>query len=645
MPTVVIPIGGQNVPIDLQDFASEETTRRIAEYSEQTATMLRQLIGQDAGDDAAQNRVQQLLAQLLQSSERGNREQQRSTVSMISRLGRGLDNTAGELINVGRQLQSMNTAELVNNVGSMVSNMLPGGFGRTAQMAVNGLTALVGLLERTAASFNTLRRAGAGFGNEMEQLRSAAATSGLQLDNFAALVLENGRTIKSLGATTTEGALRFSQMSDVFYQALEPFGNFGMNMTDINQLLLDEIEARRVTTGTVYRLGQNFGTLTQAVVENARRQEAMARITGQDMRERMAAQAQARDDSRVRAALIGASERMLQNFNSVSAGLSRFDPGGTITAAFGQAFATGFDPMAFAPEMMAVLGPGIQGLLREAQQNMDAMDPDQFSRWFESNLAAQFEAMRGNEDYMRQLTMMSHSTNQQMASSAQTLLTTLTQFQRIQEDRESQEALRGEGTPMGNLARMTHNIEQSISAALRETGGADFNDASRMQAQLDRFGASLSSYMATNSIQMLDRVSRVFDLQGTNLANQVLGNMRDFIQGLPTVGGRSLDGQEYSMSDFGNFFSNIYAALDDSAQSAIDFEIQNAQLSENRQTNLLIRELISLTAQNAGSQDEQIAVVNRVLDRFNDSTRLNERMLYNSGMTPSQWLLQHLNPQ
>lgn len=70
-----------------------------------------------------------------------------------------------------------------------------------------------GYFQKGADTFQQLSEVGAGFGQNLFELRNAAAQSGLTLEQFASVIGNNSTAIGLLGATTSEGAKRFGRVT------------------------------------------------------------------------------------------------------------------------------------------------------------------------------------------------------------------------------------------------------------------------------------------------------------------------------------------------------------------------------------------------------------------------------------------------
>ena len=474
MPTIQIPIGGQMVNVEVNDLASENTLQNISAKANQQVDLLGRIA---VGIGATTTNTQQLEEIMKNSANRtgdiindiGRNSSERNKNDSESSK-RNADRIANSAKDLFTNLETMTAAKLAQTLG----NLLPGVLGAAAGTML-GTT--IGMLEKFGAALNTSRRVGVGFGDTLMDIRKSAGLAGMQFDGFTAMLVQNGAAIKSLGDSTAAGAAVFGRLSRETQAVFQEFGNFGMGMTEINQMILLEVEARRASVGVTLRGDMAYRKLAESVADNVRQQEAMASVTGQDVRQRLAAQQVALSESNVRARLAGSSEELYRNFNTVSAALSRFDPSGDITNAFGQAIATGFDPMAFAPEMMSLLGPGVTGLLDQAKNNMKTMDPRAFAQWFETSMQDQFAAIKADDARINQLIMMTQSSDASLANAAKSILDSVT--------------------------KQSMFSDKNYADAYKAAGISNAAEASMLSSTLDKLTAQYSSTMTTGAMASL----------------------------------------------------------------------------------------------------------------------------------------------
>jgi hypothetical protein len=110
---------------------------------------------------------------------------------------------------------------------------------------------VVGAGERLQANvdtFRTLSSVGAAFGQDLVQLREAAAMAGLPIEDFTKLIKNNAQGLAQLYGTTTQGAQSFSRLSrnfrDLNSKQLMPLG---FTTEELNEALMTSQEIQRMT--------------------------------------------------------------------------------------------------------------------------------------------------------------------------------------------------------------------------------------------------------------------------------------------------------------------------------------------------------------------------------------------------------------
>jgi len=127
--------------------------------------------------------------------------------------------------------------------------------------------------------------AGGGLYTSMLDLRVAAGEAGLRLSHLSSGLEQNSVAIGGLGDNVDAGMKEFAGMSGRFKGVTEQFGHFGMNVNEINSLMLDYIDSQQrmgKSTDTINKaLSNTSGGLNALLYETT----AMANITGADRRE------------------------------------------------------------------------------------------------------------------------------------------------------------------------------------------------------------------------------------------------------------------------------------------------------------------------------------------------------------------------
>ena len=119
----------------------------------------------------------------------------RITTAYLDGFSEGLVDTIQKFANVGDSVErAANVFAKVPIVGVM-------------------FTAVAAAAAKVTDSYLAVAKSGATFGGSMTNFASAASSAGMTMDKFGLLIARNGDGMLALGATTEEGAKRFSQIS------------------------------------------------------------------------------------------------------------------------------------------------------------------------------------------------------------------------------------------------------------------------------------------------------------------------------------------------------------------------------------------------------------------------------------------------
>ena len=360
MAIVQIPIGGRMVPIEVPDFAMEQTQQDVLDVQRQQLAQLQAIAGESR---AARSQPQQGDRKVEQAIERQTKTQTRETRT----LGAAVQD-------LQRYSQEQNLSTVVSGIAGSVSSGLSGMFGPLGGI-IGGIGTAAGFfisaLEKYGEALSKARRVGLGVGESLIDLRDSAALAGLTLDQFTAIAATNGTALRALGDNTGEGALRLGQLSQEFRNLTMTMGNFGMSNDEIAAILLEEVELRRVTLGQQNLQAMSNRQLAASVRDNIAQQEAMARLTGQDVRDRLMAQRQMQNNVIAQEYMSTATEETRQRLMQFSAALSAVPGGDRITNALINSLATGADPRAFEAQLFAMMGQPAQQMIDFFMQNIN----------------------------------------------------------------------------------------------------------------------------------------------------------------------------------------------------------------------------------------------------------------------------------
>jgi len=288
MATINIAFGGQNIGVEIPDIALESTMQDLLKE----ASAQKQLLS---------NIAQKLDADTIQQVS-ADRENTKEIVRALKEGDKSLANRLGEY--------SMRTTKNLNNAiidlkGDEKFSDLASGFAGALGFGALGaqLGTLFGILEEFGHTMGNLRRVGTGYLDNLQELRNSTAEIGLGLEGFGALVAENGITIKALGENTTEGSTELIKMVKMFRENTKAAGYFGLSSQEMARLLVDEAELRRRSLGVGIADLKTKNEMVKSVEDQLKLNEAVAKLTGQDIRDRIKASQQFKSDA-VNAALM-----------------------------------------------------------------------------------------------------------------------------------------------------------------------------------------------------------------------------------------------------------------------------------------------------------------------------------------------------
>jgi len=81
----------------------------------------------------------------------------------------------------------------------------------------SGMSMLAGFQETQLKQYQTLTNAGVSFGGSLTELRLAASSAGLTMDQFTGILTRNSERLTSLGGTANEGAIAFKKLAANMY--------------------------------------------------------------------------------------------------------------------------------------------------------------------------------------------------------------------------------------------------------------------------------------------------------------------------------------------------------------------------------------------------------------------------------------------
>lgn len=325
MATVTIPYGGQSITVDVSDLASEATLKDLfVESSKQSALLssIAQRLGADVQKEInAEDRNTDKLIRAIQ--EEGRKSDSRLG-GMFRRFGGGMSGlsrgVSGGAAKAGGLFNSV-TSSAGEESGSRLTEGVFGALGLSAMGAQLGT--LFGIFEEFGNSMANLRRVGTGYAEDLQDFRAGAAEIGLSLEQFGEITHQSGLAIRTLGDNTTDGAKRLLNLTNTFRANTREFGYFGLQSKEMARLIADEAEIKRGILQSDLSSKQAQDELVSSLENQLKLNEQMATLTGQDIRDRIKASQQFRQDAVNSAMLSRLNEDQRVAANSVIEGLTQ----------------------------------------------------------------------------------------------------------------------------------------------------------------------------------------------------------------------------------------------------------------------------------------------------------------------------------
>jgi hypothetical protein len=264
--------------------ASEVTLQRLVAAMEKAKGL----------DDKGKKSLEGLAKQAKKSKDnfQSFSEEVEKTTTIMEDVGKTLKKTF-TLENFGKVLGA--TAGITKNFAKELATGGDelGDFAQHIPVIGGSLGMLTGFLQDSLDTFRALSDVGAGFGNDLLELRRVAASAGVPLDMFANLVSQNADSMRLLGNTTSQGATVFARLAkdmrsgDIGRRLL----NMGFTTEELTEGLGNYIDLQA-------RLGRVGQMSNQQLVQGSQAYltelDRLARVTGQSrkaLQEEMAAMA------------------------------------------------------------------------------------------------------------------------------------------------------------------------------------------------------------------------------------------------------------------------------------------------------------------------------------------------------------------
>tara|TARA_B100001094_G_scaffold69272_1_gene65715 strand:+ start:1048 stop:2928 length:1881 start_codon:yes stop_codon:yes gene_type:complete len=317
MAQINIRMGGQTVPVDVPDFAMESTQSSVLATLQQIANGQSAIQASNRGVSQGDAKISNDLKSLNANIRKDQRERLQEHARTARRMYDGVTNgVASGISNVAGK-------------GGMGIGSLFGSLGMGMMATQFGM--VTGQAETLAKALAYGGRIGLSYGDDMLRTNEQLAGLGLTLSDFAGVIGGNLTAFKELGGSVEEGSKVFLKQLGAFRDLTKEQGYFGMLSGEMAQFMGEELEIRRkMMSLDEYRLYVE-NNLVDSMNKNFILQEKMAKLTGEDVRDRIAGQMEMRRGAIAGTFLRNATAEQQEAFKNAGAGLgsiSKMGPAG-----------------------------------------------------------------------------------------------------------------------------------------------------------------------------------------------------------------------------------------------------------------------------------------------------------------------------
>jgi len=309
----------------LQNAASEATLLRLVAAMEKMG-------GSTSGQSAAA-KTQQLATAAQQqntTATQQNTTQTKQSTAAVGNFSKSVQDATNRLASFARNAFT-GTLEAL---GALSSELLLGGdkfsdfTKHLSGVPIVGQTfhTLAGFLDKNIETYRSLSQVGATFGNDLFEMRKAAASAGLPLDQFAAAVQNNANLLAVFGESSSDGAKRFAEVSKNLRTGRvgQQLMAMGFTMADVNDSLISYMDIQS-------RNGRLESMSTQQLAEEAAdyamEMDRLSRLTGIQRKELEKAVQANQTDARMRSMRSKLEGDALKNFDANMALIDKQVPG------------------------------------------------------------------------------------------------------------------------------------------------------------------------------------------------------------------------------------------------------------------------------------------------------------------------------
>ena len=342
--------GGQTVDVDVSELASERTLNELLGAQKALNAALGAV--KDEG-----NQSNNILAGIKRTIAQGNKDNDNSNKAQARSIRSGVSNAYNSIKKESKSATTFDSA-LSGFFNSINAGKIAAAFG-AANAAAISLGESMRLLERFGLE---------SFGNDIIDINNRLAGVGLSLNEFGQIIGTNTPVMRGLANSANEGSREFLSLVENFRMGARAAGGFTMTSAEMAEFLAEELEVRRASMDAEQFRNTTMEAFNGAILENLTQQKAMAKVTGQDVRERLKAQMTAKNSVIAQSFLNEQSDETRKKFEAVAGALSRIPGGDKLGEAIINGIATDLPANAFAPELIARLGSGAEELIGFIEQ-------------------------------------------------------------------------------------------------------------------------------------------------------------------------------------------------------------------------------------------------------------------------------------
>ena len=289
MAVITINMGGRPMAVDVPDFAMEQTQQDIRNIMSDLQATLTGVQTATQQGTVGDQQIKQAIANLQANDNKLDSKEERRQSKFAEGVGKA---------------SALGMMQSVAKPGMLTSFMKSIGLG-TMGVAFGMVT---GLAKELSSTFSFAGDVGVSFGGDIIKTSERLSNIGLQLDQFGDVIAQNTGMMFELAGNVEDGSQRFIGLVEDFRKGSADFGYFGLASSEMAQFMAEELDIRRKSMDQEQLRLFIQNDLNDAMVKNFEEQTKMARITGENVRDRIRAQMAAKEDARLQAAMIGMTQ-------------------------------------------------------------------------------------------------------------------------------------------------------------------------------------------------------------------------------------------------------------------------------------------------------------------------------------------------